>query len=49
MIEILKKEFLAGFREGWAMFWSPFTGLYRSIKGSWRSHVDAANQGHRHA
>lgn len=49
MINTLKQDFLSGFREGWAMFWTPFTGLYRAIVVSWRSHVGGTNQSHRHA
>jgi len=39
MIDRLKEEFLLGYREGWRNFWSPFTGLWRALQDSWRSHV----------
>lgn len=46
----LKQEFLLGFKEGWAAFWSPFVGLYRTISATWRRHLDAPREDHhRHA
>jgi hypothetical protein len=34
-----KAEFLLGCHEGWRNFWSPFTGLWRALADSWRTHV----------
>ena len=39
VIDRLKEEFLLGYREGWRNFWSPFTGLWRALQDSWRTHV----------
>jgi hypothetical protein len=35
----LKREFMIGFREGWSLFWSPFTGFGRTFACQWRAHV----------
>lgn len=37
----LKSEFLAGFKEGWEGFWSPFKGLYESLSATWHRHHNA--------
>jgi hypothetical protein len=42
MIRRLKEQFALGFREGWAMFWSPFTAPVRQMRASWAAHVGAA-------
>jgi hypothetical protein len=39
MIQALKDSFLLGCREGWEMFWSPFTGLWRAFLQIWHRHV----------
>ncbi len=39
MIQALKESFLLGYREGWELFWSPFTGLWRAFLQIWRRHV----------
>jgi len=39
MIDRLKEEFVLGYREGWRNFWSPFTGLFRALQDTWRTHV----------
>jgi hypothetical protein len=39
MMSRLKQEFVLGYREGWEIFWSPFTGLWRSLVRDWREHV----------
>lgn len=36
----LKQEFKTGFQEGWRGIWSPFTGLYQSIRATWKAHVN---------
>ena len=38
MASSLKEHFLMGYREGWRTFWSPFTGLWQSLKQTWRDH-----------
>jgi hypothetical protein len=43
MIQRLMTQFLAGFHEGWAMFWSPFVGIATQAKSAWKTHV------HQHA
>jgi hypothetical protein len=35
----LHEAFWEGFHEGWTMFWSPFTGLYKAIAAHWRTHL----------
>lgn len=35
-MEELKNEFAAGFRDGWAIFWSPFVGLASALGAHWR-------------
>jgi len=37
MMNRLKKQFMLGLHEGWALFWSPFNGLMRVISALWRS------------
>ena len=38
MIEHLKQEFVAGFRDGWELFWSPFTGRWQAFRKYWICH-----------
>ncbi len=46
----MKQEFLLGFEEGWTAFWSPFTGLYRSLSATWHRHIGAPREdSHWHA
>lgn len=42
-MEILKAEFLAGFNEGWANFWSPFAALLKPLQKSWSRLVFASS------
>lgn len=34
----IRKAFLRGFREGWTLFWSPFTGFVQAYSDMSRSH-----------
>lgn len=43
-MEVLKREFLAGFREGWSLFWSPFVALFGALKDTWLRHVRAGSR-----
>lgn len=35
-IRMLRGEFLKGFRDGWALYWSPFTGFAVQFARIWR-------------
>lgn len=39
MWDEIKKEFLIGFYEGWATFWSPFISLWKVFGNTWNKHV----------
>jgi len=36
----IKISFLRGFRNGWALFLSPFLGFWTQLKENWRRSVD---------
>jgi hypothetical protein len=44
MIKFLAEQFSIGFREGWAMFWSPFVAPAHHAKLSWMAHVGKARR-----
>jgi hypothetical protein len=39
MTQRLLAQFLVGFHEGWAMFWSPYVAFATRAKITWQSHV----------
>ena len=36
MLEAIKRGFWLGYREGWELFWSPFTGFWQVSVRIWR-------------
>ena len=44
MIRYFGEQFALGFREGWAMFWSPFVAPVRHMKLNWAAHVGKARR-----
>jgi hypothetical protein len=47
MIRRLADQFLLGFREGWALFWSPFCAPAARLKATWAAHVGASRRASR--
>lgn len=44
----LWEEFVSGFREGWHLFWSPFTGLATAMAETRRCHSRSPSEREQH-